>query len=50
MDGIEMLNWYKENTSKDPDTDKIYVGTLADIERPELTEEIFKQIEKHRGD
>ncbi len=50
MDGIEMLNWYKENTSKDPDTDKIYVGTLADIERPELTEEIYKQIEEHRGD
>jgi len=50
MNGIEMLNWYKENTSKDPDTDKIYVGTLADIERPELTEEIYKQIEEHRGD
>ncbi|MFW5927559.1 MAG: thiamine pyrophosphate-dependent enzyme [Thermoplasmatota archaeon] len=50
MDGIEMLNWYKENTSKDPDTDKIYVGTLVDIERPELTEEIYKQMEEHRGD
>lgn len=50
MDGIEMLNWYKENTSKDSDTDKIYVGTLTDIERPELTEEIYKQIEEQRGD
>ena len=50
MDGIEMINWYKDNTSKDPDTDKIYVGTLTDIDRPELTEEIYKQIEEHRGD
>lgn len=50
MNGVEMLNWYKENTSKEPDTDKIYVGTLTDIERPELTEEIYKQIEEHRGD
>ncbi|MFW6196485.1 MAG: thiamine pyrophosphate-dependent enzyme [Thermoplasmatota archaeon] len=50
MNGIEMLNWYKENTSKDPDTDNIYVGTLVDIERPELTDEIYKQIEEQRGD
>lgn len=50
MNGVEMLNWYKESTSKDPESDKIFVGTLSEIERPELTEEIYKQIEKLRGD
>lgn len=50
MDGLDMLESYENNTSKEKDSDKIYVGTLADVERPELTEEIYRQIEKFGGD
>ncbi|MEF8874269.1 MAG: thiamine pyrophosphate-dependent enzyme [Candidatus Thermoplasmatota archaeon] len=50
MNGVEMLEWYEENTSKDEESDKMYVGTLTEIQRPELTEEIYKQIDRFRGD
>ncbi len=50
MTGIEMLEWYKENTSKDQDSEKMYVGTFCDVERPELTEEIYRQIERLGGE
>ncbi len=50
MSGVEMLEWYKENTSKDENSDKIYVGRIRDIDRPELCEEIYKQIIEQGGE
>ncbi|MBS3781661.1 MAG: hypothetical protein KGY68_03515 [Candidatus Thermoplasmatota archaeon] len=50
MSGLEMLEWYKENTSKDQDTEKIYVGTLSKVDKPELTEQIYRQIKEAGGD
>lgn len=49
MTGVDMLEWYKDNTSKDKESDKIYVGELQNIDKPELTEEIYKQIEEQGG-
>ncbi len=51
MDGKEMLQWYKENTTEDrEEEDKIYVGRLVKEDKPELTEEIYRQIEEQGGE
>ncbi len=44
LSGLDMLGWYKENTSKYPKDGKITVGRFVDIERPELAHEIYEQI------
>lgn len=49
MSGYDMLQWYKENTGKDEDTEKIFVGELQYVERAELTDVIYDQIEKLGG-
>ncbi len=49
MDGIDMLAWYKENTSKDKESDKMFVGTLCDVEKPELVGSIYRQIDELGG-
>lgn len=50
MDGLAMLEWYKENTTEDEDGDKIYVGTLSEMDRPELTDQIYQQIKDVGGE
>lgn len=50
MNGKEMLDWYKENTSKEEETDKIFVGTISESDTPELSEQIYRQIEEAGGE
>ncbi len=50
MSALKMLDWCKESTSKDPESDKLYVGTIVDEELPELTDEIYEQIEQLGGE
>ncbi len=46
---LEMLEWYKNNTSKTPTEGKITVGRFVDIDRPELADEIYEQIKNSGG-
>lgn len=41
----EMVNWFKENSGKDK---KIVIGEFVDIEKKELSEEIWKLIAKNK--
>ncbi len=50
LSGVQMLEWYKENTSKDPESDKIFVGRLADETKPELSKDIYDQIRRCGGE
>ncbi len=50
LSAIEMVYWYRDNTSKDPGSEKIYVGRLVDEERPELAQQIYDQIKECGGD
>lgn len=50
LSGVEMLEWYKDNTTRDKEGEGIYVGELQYTERPELTEEIYKQILEKGGE
>ncbi|MFO8109177.1 MAG: thiamine pyrophosphate-dependent enzyme, partial [Thermoplasmata archaeon] len=44
LSGPDMLEWYRDNTSKDPESDKMFVGRMADETKHELSNEIYKQI------
>lgn len=47
MDHIQMLEWFRKNFRED--ADGIYrIGEFVDIEKPELTEELEKMIERVR--
>ncbi len=48
MSGADMLEWYRDNTSKEPSEGKITVGRFLDIQGPELTDEIYRHI-THAG-
>ncbi len=50
MSGLEMIEWYRDNTSKDAGDGKIAVGRFVDIERPELADEIYEQITAAGGE
>jgi len=50
LSGVDMLEWYKDNTTKDKDGEGIFVGEIHYIKRPELTEEIYKQIIEQGGE
>lgn len=44
MSALETLEWYRDNTSKKEEEGKILVGRFVDRDRPELAEEIYRNI------
>ena len=50
LSGADMLEWYRDNTSREPTQDKILVGRLVHEKKPELSRAIYEQVRTCGGE